>query len=1048
MSRVLLIAAAFSLGAPHIVNGADWTRPLTFHPSNTGSILELDSDETAWAQPLDGGPIRAVVVVPRHGLGDVLAVAKRLEMDVELVEYPVSLDPNGEEFADWLGSLDSTLGKRFDVILMGGFPAATLPHAIWTRISERVRDGAGLVVANTGLGATAPVPEALRDMAAVDGRDVVRGLGHELLPEWDGQWEFLRLGSYGDGRVCLVDYGVRSSPLHLFLPRVQDGLRAAPGFFDNYVGLGVRALTWAAQRDHSIRIESVEIPPQQQLSEPDVPPHTMQEHLDFMADLAGRAPSRRYIVTLSAPADRRYDLEYDLRDPLRGTRFTPKAPVRVERGASAVTIEAPSGAGPYFVDAWLKERGNVVDWFSRASIHRTWPEIESFRVSKAVIAPNDTVSLSFDTRQNHFRPRPFTVYARGVDSLGRHVAERRYVVNEGGRTVQMPLDFVDLVDREVRIEVFAVDAVSPPGASLVLTDAAYDYARLSVTQPFPTLGVAFLTDGEAVYDYGAAPYIEQFARLGVDGVVADNGIATRPPSGFGFHLVVPEADWDILPTTGPAPTASLRPARVLPGSVAAERLRSYASNSTFVTVGVPDVEGVGADSWARWIPWYGLTRGFDGVWLTTPLQRVYEPAFAPDATPAPWIEVLASAVQTARDGYARLLAPSRRVSSPVAVFDAVQSAGHASDRSEACIAGTTSIVSALGYSYDLVTAEGIRDGVLSNYALLALPDDAAMDDETTRRVQQFVDNGGNLLASLLPVGSAAWSGMFGVRRVDEPSTTKPLRFSVDSEIGGNRSRFRLSGLRYDASIRSSGAPPLGARDDGGIFFYRQQTGAKSLLLNFPIANLEMENETTRRVLDLAGDILAEMGIHDSVSYEMDDSARTEVEVHEYRYGANRLTVFLRHPTGRADTATVRVAIPEEHIGYDAASGQFDENTLRLKLDRGGMAVVSTLPYEVDSIAITAPPRVNPGGLLQFDASLSLSGDAFLPRDHVFTVTIRGPEDGALRHYTRILDAPVGSARSSVRLALDERPGAYTLTVRDVLTGFSSSHEFTVIGRTR
>jgi hypothetical protein len=62
---------------------------------------------------------------------------------------------------------------------------------------------------------------------------------------------------------------------------------------------------------------------------------------------------------------------------------------------------------------------------------------------------------------------------------------------------------------------------------------------------------------------------------------------------------------------------------------------------------------------------------------------------------------------------------------------------------------------------------------------------------------------------------------------------------------------------------------------------------------------------------------------------------------------------------------------------------------------------------------------------------------------VFRVEWIDPEGKPVTPYALNLAAPQGQARANMTLALDDKPGRWTVTVRDVLTGASAKASFIV-----
>ena len=93
-----------------------------------------------------------------------------------------------------------------------------------------------------------------------------------------------------------------------------------------------------------------------------------------------------------------------------------------------------------------------------------------------------------------------------------------------------------------------------------------------------------------------------------------------------------------------------------------------------------------------------------------------------------------------------------------------------------------------------------------------------------------------------------------------------------------------------------------------------------------------------------------------------------------------------------------------------------------------------LPYRVKSVQVKGPSAARPGETSEF--ALSVSADGGRAGLHVFRVEVLGPAGESLPWYAANIRAEGGCAGWTIPWALNERPGRYTVQVKDTASGVS------------
>ena len=69
-----------------------------------------------------------------------------------------------------------------------------------------------------------------------------------------------------------------------------------------------------------------------------------------------------------------------------------------------------------------------------------------------------------------------------------------------------------------------------------------------------------------------------------------------------------------------------------------------------------------------------------------------------------------------------------------------------------------------------------------------------------------------------------------------------------------------------------------------------------------------------------------------------------------------------------------------------------------------------------------------------------------PADHIVRVEVRDPTGSLCLPCSRNIATKAGRAQVTLRLALNERAGRWTLNVRDTVSGKTAEAPFTIVGR--
>lgn len=209
-----------------------------------------ESPHIAWAKPLAGGPVRAIMLCYSDDMRDVCEIAQRVDLDYEPVQhFSFYRDtPLGQLMQE---QIERALPDA-EVMVVGGFRWAAMPEALADRIRERVRAGMGLICVSTQPAWLDPIQDIFAQSPLPGDQGILDGIAMTALPEYRPPREaHFHLGEYGQGRVARVRWSEFTREEHSLLPRLRladiddDGM--GPGEIAH--AALAKLILWAAQRE-------------------------------------------------------------------------------------------------------------------------------------------------------------------------------------------------------------------------------------------------------------------------------------------------------------------------------------------------------------------------------------------------------------------------------------------------------------------------------------------------------------------------------------------------------------------------------------------------------------------------------------------------------------------------------------------------------------------------------------------------------------------------------------------------------------------------------
>lgn len=493
----------------------------------------------------------------------------------------------------------------------------------------------------------------------------------------------------------------------------------------------------------------------------------------------------------------------------------------------------------------------------------------------------------------------------------------------------------------------------------------------------------------------------------------------------------------------------------------------------------------------RWIPWRCLLWGMNSIWYWVPYFGVRPLSegdlafglYLPDLRPNPVSRPFLDGVQEIKSGPGKLLITSERRFAPIAVHYS-QPSIHACTLSNGGFVPTgagcpTRIYSSwmttlwsfkeIGLQPQFIATEQIEKGELSNYKMLVLPFSQALTAEESRQIRKFVENGGLVVADVLPairnrhgrlLDKGLLDDLFGIERIAgrEPGELTDIRLNVMYE---QPIRGMLPSVQIDPAVRVSTGKALQMIGDTPVFIEHKIGKGKAVLLNFA-GNYTPGSYRSKQIpsirttprgdlyLDIARALAAIADVTPELTVASGNKRLRGIDIVTWKDGSASYFGFT--PNDYCDYAWV-LTMPRvmklhgklENSGhlYDIRRGRYlgYGNTFNMELQRGSAALLANLPYKVSEVTIAGPAKAQQGETAAF--TLAVAAEGGQAGRHILHVRV-SVNGKILDHYTANVEAKKGQGTYRLPIALNDAPGNWTITVRDTVSGITGQTSFQIL----
>lgn len=356
----------------------------------------------------------------------------------------------------------------------------------------------------------------------------------------------------------------------------------------------------------------------------------------------------------------------------------------------------------------------------------------------------------------------------------------------------------------------------------------------------------------------------------------------------------------------------------------------------------------------------------------------------------------------------------------------------------------------LGYQYEFVSYGQIEEGDLikRGFRLLIMPESVAISEAEARAIEEFVKEGGTVMADLWPAvmdehckwrSTGRLDEVFGIAHQD----IRPQDFQ--RQEAGERIRTRTAEKGW-----CDGHPSITRSKFGkGEAFY----------LGFSLAPMvarrrQQPEAKETSYLDALAKLMLAADIAPPAKVTEDGEPASTCEAFHFLAEGAEYFALIRYrgaqegnadvsggvppvPDARAGRAgnVVKIAFPRAGHVYDVREKKYlgHIDSLEAALQVGDAKLFALLPYTIEDLSVTIPASVKAGEVLRYQVKLTAS-EGTTPGNHVVVIKVFAPEGKEVRLYGSRLALKQGVAEGSIPLSLSDEIGTWRLVATDVVSG--------------
>ena len=509
------------------------------------------------------------------------------------------------------------------------------------------------------------------------------------------------------------------------------------------------------------------------------------------------------------------------------------------------------------------------------------------------------------------------------------------------------------------------------------------------------------------------------------------------------------------------------------GGIQRQMQRSFARPGTFVSSFLGYDYKDNDEQRARYGPWDLVFHGSNGVnYYTLVSDTLNCPLIRPDMTLTNKAPFTFEEIRQLKDGFGRLFMCARYAHDGIAIHYSPASVHAATAtglfdsrdrlrRFDNNLANLGMILSQLHLQYSFVHEEQMAQGELSKYKVLILPWSSALSEREAAAIRSFVQQGGTAIAdSYCGVRDvhgrpqAMLDDLFGVKQPLAPPELAPQTLQVGRQgvaaawpagvtVASGSPDLQVTTGTALATVGGKPAIITNRVGKGRTLFLNASLNTYAEVSAGGVGGETQEEEISAETLTaplrgLMRSILTLTGVQAPVQVTAPENQDAQVEVARLGLGQGQLLGVVRSitqgPVNRQDKLPCTLTLPTPQFVYEARSGRALGKVARIgdALERGLARVYVLLPYAVSKVTVVGPATVRRGQPLALKLSVLAAANA-RPGTHVLHVSLCGPEGKERTYYAQNAVATNGQAAATVPMALNDTPGKWTVTARDMAT---------------
>ena len=467
----------------------------------------------------------------------------------------------------------------------------------------------------------------------------------------------------------------------------------------------------------------------------------------------------------------------------------------------------------------------------------------------------------------------------------------------------------------------------------------------------------------------------------------------------------------------------------------------------------------------RYYPWWQVLMHFDTpAWFVDYHLSGFEGAMAPDLRLFDCYKWTAEEIRELKSGIGKIILNSERLHDGIALYfsRASQLIAHALPEygnHDYIERATLRVIEDLGLQYEWVSYEQIADGILGNgeYKVLFLPCISALSEKEVDEILGFARKGGTVIADIRPgimdehgklLSKAQLDELFGVSITNSlASPVKSKESSIISTFGKSAGTYQVPSLLIHPHVSLAGGSAVGEIENIPVGIFNKFGKGGGIYLNFSFAEYYLERNFPwwNGFRDMMRDILHENDIDAPVKITLDGEPQSAVEIARFQDGGIQYITLLNDgPPLPEDEPVSTVLLPENAHIYNSREGTYlgYRRELHTIIRPARAQVFAMVPYKVESMDVEIDhPRVIPGESVSFSVALSTIGGK--PGRHCIRIDVVDPDGKNCIYYGQNLFIYKGKGKGEIPLALNEKPGMWTLQVKDVTTGLRKVTTFVI-----